>query len=162
MEQVVAEELNEDTQKNKYLTFSLDNDLYGIEIQYVIEIVGMAPITVVPELPDYAKGIINLRGKIIPVIDIRMRFNKGAIMYNERTCIIIVEMKNLSVGIIVDAVSEVMSIYDEDTEKPPNWSKNGKDYIRTIGKSGDKIIMIIDCNQLLEENDEENFNNLKS
>ena len=81
--------LEEDTQKGRFLTFSLDKESYGIEIKYVTEIIGLQEITEVPELPDYIKGIINLRGKIIPVMDIRLRFKKSEKEYNDRTCVIV-------------------------------------------------------------------------
>lgn len=161
-EKIVMELEEEDTQKDKYLTFSLEDELYGIEIKYVIEIVGMHPITRVPELPDYVKGIINLRGKIIPVVDARAKFRKAEKEYNDRTCIIIVEMKSLSVGLIVDAVSEVAKILAENLEEPPNLNKNAKRYIRYIGKNSDKVVMILDCDRLLEEEDETSISNLKA
>ncbi len=105
-----AMELEEDSQKGKFLTFVLDKEEYGLEIRYVTEIIGLQVITLVPELPDYVKGIINLRGKIIPVIDVRMRFKKAMREYDDRTCIVVVEIKNISVGLIVDTVAEVLTI----------------------------------------------------
>ena len=106
-------ETEEDTQKGKYLIFSLGNEFYGIEIKYVTEIIGVQPITEIPELPDYIKGIINLRGKIIPVMDVRIRFKKSPMEYNDRTCVIVIDVKDTSVGLIVDSVSEVLSIEEE-------------------------------------------------
>jgi len=92
-------EYEEDTQKGKYLTFIIGKEVYGIEIKYVMEIIGMQQITEVPELPEYIKGIINLRGKIIPVLDVRLRFKKEPMEYNDRTCIIVVDIKDVSVGL---------------------------------------------------------------
>ena len=89
LEQIGQEE---DTQKGKFLTFSLGNESYGLEIKYVTEIIGIQPITEVPELPEYIRGIINLRGKIIPVMDVRLRFKKPFNEYNERTCIIVIDV----------------------------------------------------------------------
>ena len=96
---------DEDTpQKGRFLTFVVDEEFYGIEIQYITEIIGIQTITTIPELPEYLKGIINLRGKIIPVMDVRLRFRKQQRKYNDRTCIIVVEIKDITLGLIVDSV----------------------------------------------------------
>ncbi len=145
----------EDTQAGKYLTFSLGNEFYGIEIKYVTEIVGIQPITEVPELPEYIKGIINLRGKIIPVMDVRLRFKKGQMEYNDRTCIVVIDILDISIGMIVDAVSEVLSISDEEIVPPPDVNKNGKKYIKGIGKSGSEVTLILDCEKLIDEEEAE-------
>lgn len=140
----------EDTMQGKYLTFILGKETYGMEIKYVTEIIGMQHITVVPDLPEYVKGIINLRGKIIPVIDVRMKFNKESIEYNDRTCIIVVDIMNISVGLIVDKVAEVISIADEDIVLPPD-SKTGftNKFVNGIGKVGNEIKLLIDCQRVL-------------
>lgn len=125
----------EDTQKGKFLTFLLGKEVYAIEIKFVIEIIGIQPITELPQLPEYVKGIINLRGKIIPVIDVRLKFKKKPMEYNDRTCIIVVEMRDIFVGLIVDNVSEVLTIADEDIAPPPNINKEIENkYIKAIGK----------------------------
>ncbi len=103
-------EEQEDTQKGKYLTFFLDQEAYGIDIRYVTEIIGIQPITAVPEVPAYVRGIINLRGKIIPVLDVRLKFHKETVPYNDRTCIIVVEIQEMPVGLIVDHVADVSAI----------------------------------------------------
>lgn len=141
----------EDTQKGKYLTFSLGIESYGIEILYVTEIVGIQPITEVPELPEYIKGIINLRGKIIPVMDVRLRFKKAAVDYNDRTCIIVVDMKDISIGMIVDTVAEVLSIPEQEIVPPPDINKGGRKYIKGIGKTGSDVTLILDCEKLLDD-----------
>ncbi len=143
-------EENEDTQKGKFLTFILENEVYGLEIQYITEIIGIQEITEVPELPNYVRGIINLRGKIIPVIDVRIRFNKPAIKYNDRTCIVVVEIADISVGFIVDAVSEVIAIQEQEIVPPPeiNGGFNNK-FIKGIGKVGNEVKLLLDCNKLL-------------
>ena len=109
--------------EGKYLTFSLAGEEYGIGILKVREIIGMMPITPVPETPQFVKGVINLRGKVIPVIDLRLRFGLTEIDYTERTCIIVVEIQGeaaaLPMGIVVDAVSEVLNIRGEDIEDTP-------------------------------------------
>lgn len=147
-------DMEEDTQRNKFLTFHLDKESYGIEIKYVIEIIGIQPITKVPELPEYIKGIINLRGKIIPVMDVRVRFKKEPKEYNERTCTIVVDINEVSVGLIVDTVSEVLSIQEENIAPPPTMSKSHQNrYIKGIGKLKDEVKLLLDCDRLLNDKD---------
>lgn len=146
-------EYEEDTQKGKFLTFSLGKEFYGIDIMYVTEIVGIQPITVVPEYPEFIKGIINLRGKIISVMDARLKFKKPPEVYNDRTCIIVVDVLDLSIGIIVDAVSEVLNINEENIVPPPNLNTGGRKYIKSIGKSDDVVYLILDCEKLLNEDE---------
>ncbi|NLL04992.1 MAG: purine-binding chemotaxis protein CheW [Clostridiaceae bacterium] len=126
MEQMLedVELFEEDTQKDRYLTFVLGEEEYGIAIGYVTEIIGLQSITEIPELPHYVKGIINLRGKIIPVMDVRLRFNKEAKEYNDRTCTIVIEVRDITVGLIVDAVAEVASITSENIVPPPQIDGN--------------------------------------
>ncbi|MDQ2086630.1 chemotaxis protein CheW [Herbivorax sp. ANBcel31] len=144
----------EDTQKGKHLTFAISSEIYGIEIKYVTEIIGIQKITEVPEMPDYVKGIINLRGKIIPVIDVRLRFKKDPLEYNDRTCIVVVEIKNISLGLIVDSVSEVVAIPESDIVPPPDSSTGFKNkYIKGIGKIEDEVKLLIDCEKLVNDED---------
>ncbi len=140
----------EDTQKGKYLTFVVEDEVYGIEIRYVTEIIGIQPITKVPESSDYIRGIINLRGKIIPVMDVRLKFRKPGIAYNDRTCIIVVDIGTIGIGLIVDNVAEVLDIPDEQIVPPPD-SKSGFNsrYIMGIGKVGNDIKLILDCRKLV-------------
>ena len=157
----VEEMEQEDTQKGKYLTFSLGSEDYGLEIKYVTEIIGIQEITVVPELPDYLKGIINLRGNIIPVMDVRLRFKKPSIAYNDRTCVIVVDIKGISVGLIVDAVAEVISIQDEDVVQPPEVTRGDSNrYIKAIGKIGSEVKLILDCFKLLNDDEIESLENI--
>ncbi len=145
-------ETEEDTQKNRFLTFSLGEESYGIEIKYVIEIIGIQSITRVPELPEYVKGIINLRGKIIPVLDVRLRFKKEPKEYNDRTCVIVVDIKDVSIGLIVDSVAEVISISEENMVEPPQLNKGFNNrYIKRIGKVGNEVKLLLDCEKLLTE-----------
>lgn len=149
--------LEEDTQKNKFLTFSLGNEVYGIEIKYVTEIVGMHTITEVPELPEYVRGIINLRGKIIPVLDVRLRFKKEARAYNDRTCIIVVDVQGISVGLIVDTVAEVLTIPEPDIVAPPQINSYHQKYIKAIGKVGKDVKLLLDCDKLLNDQEVESL-----
>jgi purine-binding chemotaxis protein CheW len=135
----------------KYLTFSLENEEYGIGILKVKEIIGMMPITSVPRTPDFVKGVINLRGKVIPVLDLRTKFEMEPIPYTERTCIIVVEIDSdtatLLIGIVVDAVSEVLNIREDEIEDTPKFGTQLKhDYILGMAKrdGGVKILLNID------------------
>ncbi|WP_373229186.1 chemotaxis protein CheW [Cohnella sp.] len=146
-------EYEEDAQKDKFLTFSLGTEYYGIEIKQVTEIIGIQAITGVPELPDYIKGIVNLRGKIIPVMDVRLRFKKPFWEYNDRTCIIVIDIHDVSIGLIVDSVSEVLSIPSEDIVPPPDVSKGANRYIKGIGKVGNAVKLLLDCDKLLNDSE---------
>lgn len=154
-------ELEEDTQKDKYLIFSIDKESYGIEVKHVTEIIGIQAITEVPELPDHVKGVINLRGKIIPVMDVRTRFKKEAKEYNDRTCIVVIDVKDISVGLIVDKVSEVLSIPEQDIVPPPTITKGRNKYIRAIGKVGNDVKLILDCDKLLNDKEFEVLSEIK-
>lgn len=146
--------VEEDTQKGKFLTFSIGKEDYGIEIKYVTEIIGIQDITEVPELPDYIKGIINLRGKIIPVMDVRIRFRKPFREYNDRTCVIVVDIHDISLGLIVDYVCEVLDIQDEHIVPPPDFKTGFNNrYVRGIGKVGTGVKLLLDCDKLLNENE---------
>lgn len=151
-EQLMTAE-KEDTQKNQFLTFSLDNEYYGIEISNVIEIIGIQSVTQMPELPDYIKGIINLRGKIIPVMDVRIRFKKPQQEYTDRTCIIVVDIKDVSIGLIVDSVSEVLSIAETEIVQPPEIGKTYNKFIMGIGKVGNEVKLLLDCDKLLNDDE---------
>ena len=135
----------------KYLTFTLEEEEYGIGILKIKEIIGMMPITSVPRTPEYVKGVINLRGKVIPVIDLRLKFDMESIEFSERTCIIVVEIDSeaatVLIGIVVDAVSEVLNIKEEEIEETPTFgTKLNTDYILGMAKmeGGVKILLNID------------------
>ena len=148
----IINEVNEDSQKGRYLIFALGKEMYGIEIQHIIEIIGIQTITTIPDMPEYIKGIINLRGKIIPLMDVRIRLNKEAKDYNDRTCVIVVDVNDESIGLIVDSVSEVLSIPEQDTVEPPVISNgNINRYIKKIGKVGTEVKLLLDCSKLFTE-----------
>ena len=131
----------------KFLTFQLQNEEYGLEILKVREIMGLLNITHVPQTPDYVKGVINLRGQVIPVIDLRAKFSMPEGSYDERTCIIVVDVSGLLMGIVVDTVSEVLDINSDCIELSPSFgTKLNTDYIMGMGKvEGDvKILLEID------------------
>ena len=144
-------EEQEDTQHGRYLTFNLGEEDFGLEIRYVTEIIGMQPITKMPEVASYIKGIINLRGKIIPVIDMRLKFGKAPAEYDDRTCIVVIDTQELIVGLIVDKVSEVMTIDDQDIVPPPDHRTGIRNrYIQGIGKVDDTVKLLLDCSMLLD------------
>jgi len=157
MPEIAANELEvgEDTQKDKFLTFSLGTEVYGIEIKFVTEIIGMQFVTEIPDLPEYVKGIINLRGKIIPVIDVRLRFKKVYREYNDRTCIVVVDIKDVTVGLIVDAVDEVLIIGEQEIVLPPQFDNGSyhQHFIKGIGKVGKDVKLILDSDRLLSDNE---------
>jgi purine-binding chemotaxis protein CheW len=139
-----------DAQKDKYLTFNIATEEYAIAITYVTEIIGMLNITEVPQTPIYIKGVINLRGKVIPVMDIRLRFQMEARDYDERTCVIVVNINENTVGLVVDTVSEVLDIPAANVEISGQFSNSeGNNFICGMGKVDEKINMIVDINALL-------------
>ena len=145
-----------DTQKDKYVTFKSGHEYYGIKIQYVNEIIVFQEITEIPESEDYIKGLINLRGKIIPVIDVRLRFKQKPIEYNDRTCIIVLNVNGTVVGLIVETIAEVVEIPEENILPSPtigNSEKAQNVFVHSIGKVGDTVKLLLDPEKLL--NDEE-------
>jgi len=142
----------EDSQEGKFLTFILGNEVYGLEIRYVTEIIGIQKITPVPDMPDYVKGVINLRGKVIPVMDVRLRFKMEVRDYDERTCIIVIHTKDTTVGLIVDTVNEVLEISQDQIEATSKFSKGyGNQFMKGMGKIGDDVKILLDAEALLFE-----------
>ncbi len=140
----------------KYLTFTLENEEYGIGILKVKEIIGMMPITSVPRTPDFVKGVINLRGKVIPVLDLRLKFDMGEIPYTDRTCIIVVEIDSDSatvlIGIVVDAVSEVLNIKESDIEETPTFGTSlNTAYILGMAKTEGSVKILLDIDKVLNQ-----------
>lgn len=147
-------EENEDTQYGKYLTFVIGDEEYGIGIRHVTEIIGIQRITDMPDVVSYIKGVINLRGKVIPVIDIRLRFGLPEREYDERTCIVVVHFDGTAVGLIVDSVSEVIDIPDEEIEHPPQVNRgSGSQFIEGLGKVGQEVKILLNIHRLLYEED---------
>lgn len=145
-------EQQEDMLQGRYLLFAISHEVYGIEIKYVTEIIGMQPISTLPEAPPHIKGVINLRGKIIPVIDMRMRFKKNEAAYTDRTCIVVVDTQDFSAGLIVDEVAEVLNIDDSEIAPPPKLEMGeSARYIKGLGKVRDDVKLLIDCDKLFEE-----------
>jgi len=134
----------------KYLTFVLAGEEYGLEILKVREIIGMMPITAVPRTPEFVKGVINLRGKVIPVIDLRLKFGLPAAEQTDETCIIVVDVGQMEMGVVVDRVSEVLDIAGEDIEDAPSFGAAVQtDFILGMGKSEDKVTILLDISKVL-------------
>lgn len=142
-----------DEMKGKYLTFWTAEQLLGIPISLVVQIVGMQGITPVPEFPAYAKGVINLRGTIIPVIDMRLRLNQPETAYNERTCIIVANIHDAYAGFIVDEVDEVLTIEDDTIAPPPKMASAKNSYISGIAKLEKEVALLIDAQRLLGDSE---------
>lgn len=141
-----------------FLTFSLGGEEYGIEILYVKEITGMQNVTKIPNMPDYVKGVINLRGQVIPVIDVRTRFGLEFKEYGERTCAIVVNIEQSTIGLLVDAVEEVINISEKDTSMPEaiRMSTAGR-FVKGLGQVGDKVVIMLDVQKIFFENEIENL-----
>ena len=146
----------EDVMRGKYLTFLVGDVGYGIEISYVVEIISVQEITLVPHTHAYVKGIINLRGTVIPVIDMGMRFGQGEVVYTEKTCIIVLSMDDMSVGILVDGVQDVSNIEDENIQEPPKTTGSAMKnfFIKAVGVSGGEIKQLIDVYKVFEVDSE--------
>jgi purine-binding chemotaxis protein CheW len=147
-----------DVKEGKYLTFTMADEEYGIGILKIKEIIGMMPITTVPQTPEFVKGVINLRGKVIPVVDLRLRFGIEAIDYTERTCIIVVEIEGsagtIQIGIVVDAVSEVLNINEEEVENTPTFgTRLNTDYILGMAKMEGGVKILLDIDRVLSAED---------
>ncbi|HOW43250.1 MAG TPA: chemotaxis protein CheW [Candidatus Omnitrophota bacterium] len=138
--------------EGKYLTFALGHEEYGLEILGVREIIGLMEITAVPQVPDYVKGVINLRGKVIPVIDLRLKFGMPKHDYTNETCIIVLNVNNSLMGIAVDRVCEVLDISQDNIEPAPSFgNKVHTDFITGMGKIGDKVKILLDIDKVLTE-----------
>ena len=148
MEALAEKKITE--QEGKYLAFILDNETYGIEILRVREIIGLMDVTTVPQTPEYMKGVINLRGKVIPVIDLRLKFSMQEKEHTDETCVIVVEVNNTSIGIIVDSVSEVLEITRGEIEESPHFGQDiDTSYIMGLGKVKEKIVILLDIEEIL-------------
>ncbi len=147
MEEVATKNL---IKEGKFLTFIIGEEVYGIEILKAREIIGLMDITTVPQTPDYMKGVINLRGKVIPVIDLRLKFSMQEEKHTQETCVIVVEVNNTSIGIIVDSVSEVSDIKGGEIEDAPSFGQSiDTSFILGLGKVKEKIIILLDIGKVL-------------
>ena len=137
----------------KYLTFKLAGEVYGLGILKVREIVKIMDITAVPQMPDFAKGVVNLRGKVIPVIDMRLRFGLTEAKYDDETCIIVVNVAR-EIGVIVDTVEEVVDIGEDQIEPPPMvGSQVDTRFILGMGKVGERVNILLDIDRILDDDE---------
>ena len=148
--------------EGKYLTFALAQEEYGLEILKVREIIGYVNVTAVPQTPEYVEGVINLRGQVIPVINLRAKFGMEPIELTEETCIIVVEIThnagNVSTGIVVDRVSEVLDISEEQIEESPDFGRSvNTDFILGMGKVGDTVKTLLDIDRVMSSTDLSQF-----
>lgn len=150
-DELLIEDEEVNMQKDRFMTFKCGQEYYGIAINYVEEITTIQAITEVPQMEEYVKGLINLRGKIVPVIDVRMRFGKEPIPYNDRTCIMVLNVKDSLIGLIIDTIAEVVTIMKDDIVPPPNVGEaSGVDrYVYGIGKVDEQVKLLIDPEKLI-------------
>ncbi len=153
-EEPTAEETPPKTQEGLYLTFVLAEEMYGVEILAVQEIIQMAPITVVPRTPDAVRGVINLRGKVIPVIDLRRKFGMEPAADSSQTCTVVVQVRSngqsITLGVVVDQVAEVLNVAGDQVEAPPNFGTAvSTDFIQGMGKVDKKVVMLLDVDKVL-------------
>ena len=139
--------------EGKYLTFALGKEDYGLEILKVREIIGLMKITAIPQVPAYVKGVINLRGKVIPVIDLRLKFGMLSIEMTADTCIIVINLNDVLIGILIDKVNEVLDIKQENIESVPGMGADvNTDYVLGIGKVHDSTKILLNIEKVLGEN----------
>ena len=148
---------DEDVQENKFLMFKLGEEEYGIDIKRITAIEELPQITTIPDMPKFVKGVINLRGKVIPAIDLRLRFDIEEKEYDDRTCIIIVSMNDSTVGLIVDIVSEVHEIKENDIGPAPSFknASGNEQYIAGLAKKGEEVKIILDVEKIISNEDKE-------
>ncbi|MBN2644170.1 MAG: purine-binding chemotaxis protein CheW [Desulfuromonadaceae bacterium] len=140
---------NGDSIQDQYLTFKMGQEEFGLEIKHIIEIIGMQTINRVPDMPDFMVGVINLRGKVIPVLDMRRRFHLPVRDHDNRTCIIVVDIENVFVGLLVDQVSEVIEIKKQDIEPLRAGKLGGNRYLQGLGKIGQQVKILLDARQIV-------------
>ncbi|HUX40883.1 MAG TPA: chemotaxis protein CheW [Rectinemataceae bacterium] len=152
-ESLGVDDEDEDTQANKYLFFRIGRESYGIGIKHIIEIIELQRISEVPDMPAYVKGVINLRGKVIPIIDLRLRFQLEARAYDDRTCIVVTEIVGVLIGFVVDTVEEVIEIPANQVEPPPRFKSEGghNRYISGLGKVGEEVKILLDVEKIIDD-----------
>lgn len=153
--EVITTEKDDDSKRGMFMTFQTGKESYGISIEYVNEIIVMPPITPMPEVDYYIKGLINVRGKIIPVIDVRARFGMEPIEYTDRTCIILINVKNMVVGLIVEGIEETITIDEKSVITPPSMDKTESDqnkYVYGLAKTEEHgVKLLLDPKRLISD-----------
>lgn len=148
--------LEDESQKDKFMTFQTGKEFFGISISYVNEIITMQPIAAIPEVDDYIKGLINLRGKIIPVIDVRIRFKMEPKEYTDRTSIIVINVKTTTIGLIVEELTGVDIIADDNIVPPPTLGQKSSEhskYVYGIARTGNVMKLLLDPEKLIRQNE---------
>lgn len=149
--------LEEDTsQKGMFMTFQIGKEFFGINISYVNEIIAMQPIAAIPEVDDYIKGLINLRGKILPVIDVRARFKMDPCEYTDRTCIIVIDVKSTMIGLIVEKLADVDTIAEDSISPPPSLGRKEHEhnkYVYGLARTGDTVTLLLDPEKLIKQDE---------
>ncbi|MDR1070893.1 MAG: chemotaxis protein CheW [Gracilibacteraceae bacterium] len=154
MNEIVAQEIQEteNTLRGKYLTFLLDEQCFGLDIEYILEIIGVQSMTRVPKIPPYIIGIMNLRGKVIPIIDMRLRFRKALREYDAKTCIVVVEVDEDVVGLVVDSIDEVVDIADDNISAPPGAANDySGNFMKGVAQDKGKVRLLLDCRRILRD-----------
>ena len=141
----------QDDLTGRCLTFHIDETIYSLSLIHVIEIIGMQRVTHIPGMPPYIKGIVNLRGKVVPILDVRLKFGQPERNYDDKTCIIIVLINDMNVGLIVDRVEDVITVDKSNMAPPPlSAQRIGDSFLDSISTIGDKVIMNIDCEKFFQ------------
>lgn len=153
-----TEELLEedDSQKGMFMTFQIGKEFFGVNISYVNEIIAMQSIAAIPEVEDYVKGLINLRGKILPVIDVRVRFKMKPCEYTDRTCIIVIDVKSTMIGLIVERLADVDTIAEDSIAPPPSLGRKEHEhnkYVYGLARTGDRVTLLLDPEKLIKQDD---------
>lgn len=153
-----TEELLEedDSQKGMFMTFQIGKEFFGVNISYVNEIIAMQSIAAIPEVEDYVKGLINLRGKILPVIDVRVRFKMEPCEYTDRTCIIVIDVKSTMIGLIVERLADVDTIAEDSIAPPPSLGRKEHEhnkYVYGLARTGDRVTLLLDPEKLIKQDD---------
>ncbi len=146
---ILNQQLTKTTEGQQFVTFSIDDEEFGVEILKVQEIIGYTKPTHVPNAPEFIRGVINLRGVIIPIIDLRKKFNMEEKEYDKFTVIVVVEVASKIMGIVVDAVSDVLSLAEQDIQETPDFSKFKSEFLKGMGKVGEKLVVLLDIDRLL-------------
>lgn len=152
----MEELLEDDSQKGMFMTFQVGKELFGISISYVNEIIAMQPIAPIPEVEDYIKGLINLRGKIIPVIDVRTRFKMEPCEYTDRTCIIVIDVKTTMIGLIVEKLADVDTIAEDSIAPPPSLGRKEHEhnkYVYGLARTRETVTLLLDPEKLIKQDD---------
>lgn len=156
---LMDDDFYEDAQKDRYMTFGIDGQDYGIEILNVTEIVGLQDIAEVPDVPHFVKGMMNLRGNVVPVISVRLRFGLPEVEYDDRTCVVVVTLGSSTIGMIVDRVNEVRTIPEENISTPPQGGvvAAGGQFVTGLGREARSVTILLDLASLLDIQDQVNL-----